>query len=101
MKTLNRTQFDLPEYTTRALQFGEGNFLRGFLDWQIEKLNRATDLDMGVAVVRPIDSDFPELLNEQDCLYTNVIRGIDENNEAVEETTIISSINTEIPLYKD
>ncbi|CAG23382.1 tagaturonate reductase [Photobacterium profundum] len=101
MKTLNRKQFDLPKYTTRALQFGEGNFLRGFLDWQIEKLNRTTNLDMGIAVVRPIDSDFPALLNAQDCLYTNIIRGLDENNQPVEETTIISSINTEIPLYQD
>lgn len=101
MKTLNRKQFSQPQYTTRAIQFGEGNFLRGFLDWQIDKLNRHTDLDMGIAIVRPIDSDFPALLTEQDCLYTSVIRGIDENNKAVEELDIIASVNTEIPLYQD
>lgn len=101
MNTLNRQQFNQPEYTTRILQFGEGNFLRGFVDWQIDQLNESTDLDAGIVIVRPIDTNFPALMNEQDGLYTSVIRGINEQNEPVEETRIISSVNKEIPLYQN
>ncbi|PJC85620.1 altronate oxidoreductase [Vibrio sp. HA2012] len=101
MKTLNRTDFNQPQYTTRILQFGEGNFLRAFVDWQIDLLNQHTDLDAGIAIVRPIDTDFPPLLNEQDGLYTSVIRGINEQNQAVEELRVIASVNQEIPVYKD
>jgi tagaturonate reductase len=101
MKTLNRTDFTQPQYTTRILQFGEGNFLRAFVDWQIDLLNQKTDLDAGIAIVRPIDTDFPPLLNEQHGLYTSVIRGINENNQAVEDLRIVSSVNQEIPVYQD
>lgn len=44
MKTLNRQNFPGPQYPTRAIQFGEGNFLRAFIDWQLDLLNEKTDL---------------------------------------------------------
>ena len=31
MQTLNRTNFKLPRYPERVIQFGEGNFLRALL----------------------------------------------------------------------
>lgn len=43
MKTLNRQNFPGPQYPTRAIQFGEGNFLRAFIDWQLDLLNEKTD----------------------------------------------------------
>lgn len=101
MKTLTRKNFDLPQYTTKIMQFGEGNFLRAFVDWQIDYLNEHTDLDAGIAIIRPIDTDFPPLLNEQDGLYTSVVRGINENDQAVEESRIITSVNQEIAVYQD
>ncbi|WP_432460500.1 tagaturonate reductase [Agarivorans sp. QJM3NY_25] len=101
MNTLNRAQFEAKQYTTRVLQFGEGNFLRAFVDWQLDILNHQTDLDAGVAIVRPIDTDFPPLLNQQDGLYTTVIRGLNEDNQAVEETRIISSVNQELSVYQN
>lgn len=39
MKSLNRQDFPGPQYPTRAIQFGEGNFLRAFIDWQLDLLN--------------------------------------------------------------
>lgn len=101
MKTLSRNNFELPQYTTKIMQFGEGNFLRAFVDWQIDYLNELTDLNAGIAIVRPIDTNFPPMLNEQDGLYTSVVRGINENNEAVEESRIITSVNQEISVYQD
>lgn len=100
MKTLNRTNFSSAQYPTRIIQFGEGNFLRAFVDWQIDLLNEHTDFNAGVAIVRPINSDFPPSLNTQDGLYTTVIRGLDEHGSAVKNTRIIRSVNEEINLYQ-
>lgn len=98
---LNRANFELPEYSERIIQFGEGNFLRCFFDWQIDKLNREQGLNAGVAVVRPIDYDTVPLLNTQDGLYTSIIRGINEKGEVVKDYKIVSSIKREIPIYKE
>ncbi len=43
MKTLNRRDFPGAQYPERIIQFGEGNFLRAFVDWQIDLLNEHTD----------------------------------------------------------
>ena len=100
MKTLNRKDFSYPVRTERVLQFGEGNFLRCFVDWQLDILNEKTNLDAGVVVVRPIDTEFPPPLDTQDGLYTSLIRGFDENGALRKESRIISSINREISVYK-
>ncbi len=59
MKTLNRRDFPGAQYPERIIQFGEGNFLRAFVDWQIDLLNEHTDLNSGVVVVRPIRNFIP------------------------------------------
>lgn len=59
MKTLNRRDFPGAQYPERIIQFGEGNFLRAFVDWQLDLLNEHTDLNAGVVIVRPIESAFP------------------------------------------
>ena len=81
MKTLNRRDFPGASYPTRVIQFGEGNFLRAFVDWQLDILNEQTDLNAGVTIVRPINTDFPPSLNTQDGLYTTLIRGLNEQGE--------------------
>ena len=98
---LDRKELNLPKYPERVIQFGEGNFLRCFFDWQLDILNREHNLNAGVAVVRPIDYDAVPLLNIQDGLYTSIIRGINEKGEVVKDYRIISSINREIPVYKE
>jgi len=101
MKTVNRLDFPGAQYPERIIQFGEGNFLRAFVDWQIDLLNEHTDLNAGVTVVRPIDSDFPPSLSTQDGLYTTIIRGLNEQGEAVSEARLIRSVNREISAYRD
>lgn len=98
---LTREELNLPKYEEKVIQFGEGNFLRCFFDWQLDIINKNTDLNAGVAVVRPIDFDAVPLLDIQDGLYTAIIRGIDERGEVVKDYTVISSINREIPIYKN
>ncbi len=85
----------------KILQFGEGNFLRCFIDWQVDILNEQKGLDAGVVVVRPIDTDFPPLLDTQDGIYTSIIRGYDNKGKLKNEKRLISCIDREIPVYKE
>ena len=88
-------------YPEKIIQFGEGNFLRCFVDWQIDILNEKTDFNSGVTMVRPIDYDTIPLIDEQDGLYTTIIRGINEKGDTVEDYRLIQSVNREIPIYKE
>ncbi|WP_336220383.1 tagaturonate reductase [Citrobacter amalonaticus] len=101
MKTLNRCDFPGAHYPERIIQFGEGNFLRAFVDWQIDLLNEHTDLNAGVVIVRPIESSFPPSLSTQDGLYTTIIRGLNEQGDAVSDARLIRSVNREISVYSD
>ncbi|WMY73815.1 tagaturonate reductase [Buttiauxella selenatireducens] len=101
MNTLNRNDFPGASYPTKVIQFGEGNFLRAFVDWQLDILNENTDLQAGVTLVRPINTDFPPSLNIQDGLYTTVVRGLNEQGEAVSDARLIRSVNNEINPYQD
>ncbi|QYM97337.1 tagaturonate reductase [Dickeya ananatis] len=100
MQTLNRRDFPGRRHPDRVIQFGEGNFLRAFVDWQLDLLNEHTDLDAGIVVVRPIDTDFPPALDTQDGLYTTIIRGLNEQGNAVREPRLIRSVNREINVYR-
>ncbi|WP_145586963.1 tagaturonate reductase [Yersinia kristensenii] len=100
MQSLNRRDFPGRSHPDKIIQFGEGNFLRAFVDWQIDLLNEHTDLNAGIVVIRPIDSDFPPSLSTQDGLYTAVIRGLNEQGEAVRESRLIRSVNREINIYR-
>lgn len=99
MQRLNRRDFPGRHFPDKIIQFGEGNFLRAFVDWQIDLLNEHTDLNAGIVIVRPIDSEFPPSLNEQDGLYTTIISGLNEKGERVRETRVIRSVNREINIY--
>ncbi len=98
---LNRKDFPHALRPEKIIQFGEGNFLRCFIDWQIDILNEKTDLDAGVVIVRPIDTDFPPSLDTQDGLYTSIVRGYDEKGELRNDKRLISSVTREISAYKD
>lgn len=99
MQRLNRRDFPGRQHPDKIIQFGEGNFLRAFVDWQIDLLNEHTDLDAGIVVVRPIDTDFPPSLSTQGGLYTTIISGLNEQGETVRDTRIIRSVNREINIY--
>lgn len=87
-------------YPEKIIQFGEGNFLRCFADWQIDILNEMTDFNSGITIIRPIDYDNIPLLDTQQGLYTTIIRGINENGDVVKDYRLIQSVNREIPIYK-
>lgn len=95
---LTRELSSQPNRPEKIIQFGEGNFLRAFIDWQFDLLNEHTDLNAGITIVRPIDATHPKL-NSQGGLYTALVRGLDEQNNPVAQPRIITSVNREILAY--
>lgn len=100
MQRLNRHDFPGAHYSERVIQFGEGNFLRAFIDWQIDWLNEHQGIDAGIVVVRPRNREVSDSLNQQDGLYTTLIRGLNDQGEQVSEKRLIRSLNREIQPYK-
>ena len=83
-----------------VIQFGEGNFLRGFFDYFLHKMNEKGLYDGKAVVVQPISMGRVAELNEQDCKYNLYLRGI-QNGEIVKEHTFVESISRCIDPYKD
>ena len=92
MQTLNRQTADVKRYPTKVIQFGEGNFLRAFVDWIIWNTNQKTEFNAGVVVVQPIEKGMVDMLNAQDGLYHVNLQGIDKG-EAVDSIQMIDVIN--------
>lgn len=88
---------DLPE---KVLQFGEGNFLRAFVDWMFEKMNGEGFFNGRIVVIQPIEVGLTEIINEQDGLYTLMLRGL-VDGDLVETREIISSISRCINPYEN
>ncbi|SMF08617.1 tagaturonate reductase [Alteromonadaceae bacterium Bs31] len=97
---INRSNHQAPAYKERVLQFGEGNFLRAFVNWMIHKMNKEAQFDAGVVVVQPIDKGLINMLNDQDGLYTIYLNGI-KNGEAVSENEVVDCIQRGIDPYVD
>ena len=79
----------------RVIQFGEGGFLRGFVDWMLHRINKNSDFNGSVVVVQPIEAGLCDMLSEQDCVYTHLCRGV----EGV-ETDVIDVISRCVKPYE-
>ncbi len=101
MENLNRTTTGIKKkLPLKVLQFGEGNFLRGFVNFIIDKLNTEANFNAGVVVVQPIAHGMVDMLNDQDGLYTLFLKGL-RNGEAIEEKRLITCIEKGINPYQD
>src|SRR5574344_2838932 len=92
MKPLNKQTASKTVRPERIIQFGEGNFLRAFVDWIIYNMNEKANFNSSVVVVQPIDKGMVEMLNAQDCLYHVNLQGLDKG-ESVNSLTRIDVIN--------
>ncbi len=86
--------------TERVIQFGEGGFLRAFCDWMIDMANEKAGMDAGVVLVQPIEKGMVGMLNEQDGLYTLILRG-QVDGKASKDTRIIQSVTRGLSPYDD
>ena len=92
----NIKDFPKAERPVRVIQFGEGGFLRGFVDWMLQKLNDRGAFNGSVAVVQPIEAGMCDLLSSQNCLYTHIIRGAEGM-----EKTVVDVISHCVKPYED
>ena len=97
MKNLNRENAGLNHLNPiKVVQFGEGNFLRAFVDFAFQELNDTLNFNAGIAVVQPIENGMVNLLNEQDGLYTLFLKGLSKGREIQEKkliTNLVKGIN--------
>ncbi len=61
----------------KIIQFGEGGFLRGFVDWMVQIANEKTSFSGKVVVVQPIKDGMCDMLSKQNCEYTHICRGLE------------------------
>ena len=83
-----------------VLQFGTGNFLRGFADYFINALNKQGLYDGKIVVVSPTNSKAVEKINSQNGRYNLLLRGIENGNE-ISSINEINSINRAINPYEN
>lgn len=91
MELISKKIYNKPERPVKIMQFGEGNFLRAFVDWIIQRLNDDGAINASVAVVQPMPFGRVKELSEQDGLYTLRLEGID-NGEKVKKSRVIDVI---------
>ena len=81
-----------------VIQFGEGNFLRGFFDYFLHKMNEKGLYEGKAVVIQPRAGGKCALLNEQECKYNLYLRGI-KDGEIVKEHTFVESISRCVDPY--
>ena len=83
----------------KIIQFGEGNFIRAFMDWIIQQLNNQNKFNGSVVAIQPTPhGKVVGKLNTQNGLFTTILRGI-QDGQTVNTKEIISSISRGINPY--
>ena len=94
-KVLKKSGYDgyiLEKAPEKVLQFGEGNFLRAFVNYWFDMSNEKAGWNGKCVLVQPISGGLAGLINEQEGLYTLYLRGM-ENGEKVDRKRVISSVS--------
>ena len=91
MELISKKLFEKPQRKIKIMQFGEGNFLRAFVEWIIQDLNDKGAISSDVVLVQPMPFGRVKELAEQDGLYTLRLEGID-NGENVKKSQVIDVI---------
>lgn len=84
----------------RVLQFGEGNFLRGFVDYMIDIANEQELFDGSIVLVKPISHGDLAPFHKQNFLYTVSLRGLDKGEQR-EITRVVTSIADAVDAYTE
>lgn len=97
---LSRSLFpELPAYPERMIQFGAGNFMRAFVDWQLQQMNRQGLFQGSAVVVQPTPGGQADAINRQDGLYTVLQNGIFQG-QTVNSREIVSCVTRVINPYQ-
>lgn len=94
MEVLNKAMTGKKERPVKVVQFGEGNFLRAFVDYMIDIANEQGKFDGDIVLIKPIEFGSTENFHKQDCQYTVSLRGIVDGEAKVlnRQVTSVSDI---------
>lgn len=100
MELLNKQKTNKSERPVKVLQFGEGNFLRAFVDYMIDIANEKAGFHGDVVLVKPIEFGSLERFHEQECQYTVQLRGI-VDGEPKKLNRIVTSVTDAVDAYSE
>lgn len=84
----------------KILQFGEGNFMRCFVEYKLQQAKNEGRSTQGVDVITPIDTPITTLFDAQNNKYHAVLSGV-FGGKTVDEITYIDVIDSVVNPYKD
>lgn len=100
MELLNKQKTGKVQRPVKVLQFGEGNFLRAFVDYMIDIANEKGAFQGDIVLVKPITFGSLERFKEQDCQYTVQLRGIvDKTPQRINR--IVTSVADAVDAYEE
>lgn len=100
METLNKSMTGKKERPVKVVQFGEGNFLRAFVDYMIDIANEQGKFDGDIVLIKPIEFGNLDNFHAQDCQYTVSLRGI-VDGEAKILNRQVTSVKDVVDTYND
>lgn len=100
MDLLNRQKTGKKERPVKVLQFGEGNFLRAFVDYMIDIANEKGVFDGDIVLVKPIEFGTLDRFHDQECQYTVQLRGI-VDGEPKRINRIVTSVADVVDAYNE
>lgn len=101
LKPLNRQTAAVQTlYPERIVQFGGGNFLRGFVDWMVEELNQQAGFASSVVVVKPTPQGSYDQFNLQNGLFHLRMHGL-QDGKLVTTRKLITCISRAVNPYSD
>lgn len=98
MELLSKAKTGKKERPIKVLQFGEGNFLRAFVDYMIDIANESGEFDGDIVLVKPIEFGTLNLFHDQECQYTVQLRGI-VDGEPKKINRVVTSVTDVVDAY--
>lgn len=100
MERMNKALSGKKDRPIKVVQFGEGNFLRGFVDYMIDIANESGKFDGDIVLIKPIQFGNLDKFHEQDCQYTVSLRGI-VDGEAKVLNRVVTSVADVVDTYEE
>lgn len=100
MELLSKSKTGKKERPVKVLQFGEGNFLRGFVDYMIDIANEKGEFDGDIVLVKPIEFGTLDRFHAQESQYTVSLRGI-VDGEATIQNRIVTSVTDVVAAHEE
>ncbi|MBO4981408.1 MAG: tagaturonate reductase [Lachnospiraceae bacterium] len=97
MQILNKSMSGKKDRPIKVVQFGEGNFLRGFVDYMIDIANEQGKFDGDIVLIKPIEFGSLDMFHKQDCQYTVSLRGnVDGEGKIINRvvTSVADAVDT-------